>query len=92
MPFFWRPLWLLPSPEPLEQQRGRPCRCGPLELLQGPERIESGWWDGADISRDYYRARDSRGALLWIYRVFPGQLPARSSHGAHRWFLHGIFG
>ena len=28
-----------------------------LELLAGPERIESGWWDGADVQRDYYVAQ-----------------------------------
>lgn len=90
MPFFWRPLWLLPAPEPLKQQGGRPHRSGPLKLLQGPERIESGWWDGADIARDYYRARDSQGALLWIYCESSGQ--ASDAGAAHRWFLHGVFG
>jgi protein ImuB len=85
--FFWRPLWLLPAPEPLAQQRGRPRRHGPLELLRGPERIESGWWDGADIARDYYLARDTRGSLLWIYRDLAGE-PGRPSG----WFLHGVFG
>jgi protein ImuB len=83
--FFWRPLWLLAVPEPLDQQRGHPRRHGPLELLQGPERIESGWWDGADITRDYYRARDSRGSLLWVYCVNEGGK-------SRRWFLHGVFG
>jgi protein ImuB len=84
VPFFWRPLWLQAAPEPLGQQRGHPRRQGPLELLRGPERIESGWWD-EDIARDYYVARDSRGALLWIYREIAGK-------GANGWFLHGVFG
>jgi protein ImuB len=77
-----RPLWLLAAPEPLERQRGRPRRHGPLDLLAGPERIESGWWDADDVRRDYYRARDSHGSLLWIYR------DCRT--GA--WFLQGVFG
>jgi protein ImuB len=77
-----RPLWLLAAPELLERQRGRPRRHGPLELLAGPERIESGWWDGDDVRRDYYRGRDSHGSLLWIYR------DCRSGD----WFLHGVFG
>jgi protein ImuB len=82
-PFPRRPLWLLATPEPLDQQRGRPRRHGALELLDGPERIESGWWDGADVTRDYYIARDSRGSLLWLFR----------EHGrAAPWFLHGVFG
>jgi protein ImuB len=80
---FRRPLWLLSSPEPLEQQRGRPRRHGMLTLLEGPERIESGWWDGADVTRDYYLARDTCGARLWIYR---------DACGARGWFLHGVFG
>ncbi len=78
-----RPLWLLHAPQPLEAQRGRPRRNGPLELLAGPERIESGWWDGADVQRDYYVASDAGGARLWIYR---------ECAGARRWFLQGLFG
>ena len=57
-----RPLWLLQAPRPLESQRGRPRHDGPLELLAGPERIESGWWDGADVQRDYYMAQKIRAA------------------------------
>jgi protein ImuB len=82
VPFF-RPLWLLAAPRPLEAQRGRPLHGGPLELLAGPERIESGWWDGGDIRRDYYVAQDAHGSRLWIYRECAGAKP---------WFLHGIFG
>jgi protein ImuB len=78
-----RPLWLLHAPQPLEAQRGRPWHHGALELLTGPERIESGWWDGADIQRDYYVASDGGGARLWIYRECTRQ---------KRWFLHGLFG
>jgi protein ImuB len=40
----------------------------PLQLLSGPERIESGWWDRADAVRDYYIARREDGARLWVYR------------------------
>jgi protein ImuB len=83
-----RPLWLLHAPQELESQRGRPrhagmIRGGMIQLLAGPERIESGWWAGADVQRDYYRARDAKGAHLWIYR---------ECTGARKWFLHGIFG
>jgi protein ImuB len=78
-----RPPWLLHEPQQLESQRGRPRHHGPLELLAGPERIESGWWDGADVQRDYYVASDAGGARLWIYRECTRQ---------KRWFLHGLFG
>jgi protein ImuB len=73
-----RPLWLLRPPQPLGQ--GPPQA---LQLLDGPERIESGWWDGHDVARDYYTARDAGGALLWVFR---------ERQPPHRWFLHGVFG
>jgi protein ImuB len=80
---FSRPLWLLERPEALEARRGRPAYDGALKLLAGPERVESGWWDGADVQRDYYVARTHRGARVWIYR---------ECAGGRGWFLHGIFG
>jgi protein ImuB len=78
-----RPAWLLAAPQPLEASRGRPRHHGALQLLRGPERIESGWWDCNDVQRDYYVAKNSAGALLWIYR---------ECRGERQWFLHGIFG
>jgi protein ImuB len=78
-----RPAWLLAAPQPLPATRGRPRHHGRLELLRGPERIESGWWDCNDVQRDYYVAKDDTGALLWIYR---------ECRGERRWFLQGIFG
>ncbi len=70
-----RPLWLLPRPEPLDPAR--------LSLLDGPERIESGWWDEREVCRDYYLARGRDGSLLWVYRELQ---PPRG------WYLHGYFG
>ena len=55
----------------------------PLELLSGPERIETGWWDGREVLRDYFVARDERGVRLWIYR---------DRCEPHGWYLHGLFG
>jgi protein ImuB len=83
LPMLHRPLWLLHAPRPLEVRAGRPRHEGELQLLAGPERIESGWWDGGDIQRDYYVAKDAAGALLWI---------CRECHGQRRWLLQGIFG
>jgi protein ImuB len=78
-----RPTWLLAEPQPLAALRGRPrWRGAELELLQGPERIESGWWDGADVVRDYYQAQAADGARLWVFRT--RQKPTA-------WFLHGLF-
>jgi protein ImuB len=54
-----------------------------LRLLGDPERIETGWWDGIEIARDYYTAIDIHGVRLWIFR---------ERAAPHRWFLHGVFG
>ncbi|HTT00813.1 MAG TPA: DNA polymerase Y family protein [Steroidobacteraceae bacterium] len=82
-PAFRRPMWLLPAPQLLRASAGVPQRHGPLHLLGEPERIESGWWEGEEVARDYYCAVDTRGARLWVFR----------ERGApHRWFLHGVFG
>lgn len=81
-----RPLWLLDRPRALGERQGQPQHDGPLQLLAGPERIESGWWDGQPVRRDYFVAVDPAHRLLWIYRAAPGS----TSPGA--WFLHGSFG
>jgi protein ImuB len=78
-----RPLWLLPEPLLLEQRARRPWLDGPLALEGGCERIETGWWDGFEIARDYYIATNRRGERLWIFREIDG---------ARRWFLHGYMG
>ena len=77
-----RPLWLLQTPEPLAIEQDQLATAG-LELLAGPERIETGWWDGNEVLRDYYITRDATGAELWLYRE--RDVP-------HRWFLQGLFG
>ena len=78
-----RPLWLLPFPRLMSEREGLPRRRGPLRLLGEAERIETGWWDGGEIARDYFTAVDLHGVKLWVFR----------ERGApHRWFLHGVFG
>lgn len=69
-----RPAWLLPQP-----QR---CSIADYEILAGPERIESGWWDGRDCRRDYFVVRDAHGGILWAFHEYK---PRRG------WYLHGIF-
>jgi protein ImuB len=54
-------------------------------LREGPERIESGWWDGADTRRDYYVAESPAGELAWIFRDH------RRGTDDGEWFLHGLF-
>lgn len=82
-----RPVWLLPTPQHLHEQRLQPLLDGrPLRLLAGPERIEAGWWDGAPAARDYFVAQAHDGALVWVYRTRLPQVPAEDG-----WFLHGRF-
>ncbi|MCB1625826.1 MAG: hypothetical protein KDI32_14620, partial [Pseudomonadales bacterium] len=81
---FRRPLWLLTEPQLLRtDMAGLPIHDGPLIVANDPERIETGWWNGADVMRDYYTAVDARRARLWIFRE---RLPP------NHWFLHGVFG
>jgi protein ImuB len=47
----------------------------------GPERIETLWWRGRSIRRDYYRIATEEGDHLWIFR--------RLNDG--KWFWHGVF-
>jgi protein ImuB len=66
-----RPVWLLNEPMPLPKP----------EILQGPERIESGWWDGKGVARYYYLARLAVGARLWVFQ----------ERQSKRWYVHGVF-
>jgi protein ImuB len=66
-----RPVWLLDAPLPLLKP----------QILQGPERIESGWWDGNGVARDYYVAREAHGAKLWVFQ----------ERHSKRWYVHGVF-
>lgn len=82
-----RPVWLLPEPMPLAEREALPCLQGrPLQLLSGPERIETGWWDGHPVARDYFIAMATDGSLVWIYR---GRLPVAGDEPS--WYLQGRF-
>ncbi|BAL96762.1 Y-family DNA polymerase [Rubrivivax gelatinosus] len=83
-----RPVWLLDAAQPLPERHERPQWQGrPLRVLAGPERIESGWWDGGLAVRDYFVAQAEDGALVWVYRE---RLPADDAAGG--WYLQGWFG
>jgi protein ImuB len=47
----------------------------------GPERIETGWWRGETVCRDYWRIETEHGSQLWVYR----------DRRSRKWFLHGEF-
>ena len=86
-----RPMRLQHPPRLIEMQRvddlGRPLRMiyhgSPLSVVRatGPERIDTGWWQGATQQRDYFRIELSTGTWLWVYRDRRGQ----------EWYLHGEF-
>ncbi|GAA4873523.1 DNA polymerase Y family protein [Ferrimonas pelagia] len=66
-----RPCWLLTQPQPVSRTD--------YQLLRGPERIESGWWQAGAIARDYFQAQCPQGRLCWLF------------HSSDGWFLHGWF-
>ncbi len=66
-----RPFMMLPTPEPLAEQ---------ISIIQGPERFVTGWWDGDEMTRDYFIARSQTGRWLWVFR-----------NQQRQWFLHGLF-
>jgi protein ImuB len=47
----------------------------------GPERIETGWWRGPTVRRDYWRVELEDGRWLWLFR----DLRSR------QWFCQGAF-
>lgn len=68
-----RPTWLLERPIPLR---------GAVHILAGPERLETGWWDGGEMRRDYYVVETAMGQLAWAFCA-----PDEQSG----WMLHGWF-
>jgi protein ImuB len=70
-----RPLWLL--------SRAIPLRAIEPTVLAGPERIETGWWDGNDTRRDYYVVETRDGQRAWVFREHD------AANGG--WMLHGWF-
>ncbi len=69
-----RPTWLLDRPIPL---RGMAPR-----ILSGPERLETGWWDGGEVCRDYYVVETAQGQRAWAFCA-PGEQAG--------WMLQGWF-
>lgn len=88
-----RPVQLLRRPVRIEcQRREHDQQSSPtiryqgqdhrVKVFWGPERIETAWWDGPSVRRDYYRVQTDSGNLWWIFTdLKTGQ-----------WYLHGRFG
>ncbi|MDG2013088.1 MAG: hypothetical protein P8J33_06255, partial [Pirellulaceae bacterium] len=47
----------------------------------GPERIETAWWRGPTVRRDYWRIETDHTRWLWVFRNLQNR----------RWYLHGEF-
>ncbi|WP_258239603.1 Y-family DNA polymerase [Pseudidiomarina homiensis] len=75
-----RPLWLLPEAEPIN--------VSDWQLQWGPERIQSGWWDGQSMVRDYFIALDRWQRQGWIYRTC---VSYQSNESSEQWYLHGWY-
>ncbi|HID74968.1 MAG TPA: hypothetical protein EYP56_03120 [Planctomycetaceae bacterium] len=86
-----RPLRLYPRPVSVEVVavmpdgppvgfRWRACHFR-IARSWGPERIETGWWRGRPVGRDYYGVQTTTGHRFWLFR--------RLRDG--KWFLHGVF-
>jgi protein ImuB len=86
-----RPLTLHPNPEAMEVVSVAPD--GPPQFVWmgrhrerivgcvGPERIETLWWRGPSVRRDYYLVATESGGHLWMFRQLTDG----------KWFVHGIF-
>lgn len=66
-----RPSLFLDSPQPLLEN---------IQLIHGPERIQSAWWTDQVICRDYFVARNLDQQTLWVFRDEQQQ-----------WYVHGLF-
>lgn len=69
-----RPGWLLSEPSTLNDAN--------VQILAGPERIESGWWDNGDVRRDYYVVQTHSGQRGWAFREVGSEGPLQ----LHGWF------
>jgi protein ImuB len=86
-----RPLRLLPTPVETEVMavvpHGPPVRFRlsgadrRVTRCAGPERVETGWWRGRWICRDYYCVQSDLGCRCWLFRE---QITGK-------WYLHGFF-
>jgi protein ImuB len=84
-----RPTWMLAKPIPLVVRKNQPVYGSPLRMVSLAERIETGWFDGEIVTRDYFVAQARDRSFYWIYRE---RVSSRDIEDAPRWFLHGLFG
>lgn len=49
-------------------------------ILYGPRRIQTAWWEGEHVYRDYFVVEDEQGQYLWVFR-----------DNKQQWFIHGWY-
>lgn len=96
MPIGRRPIWMPPRPVPLAGPEGEVVAVAPdgpparlrlgdvlyrIVQAHGPERIETAWWRGPTVRRDYYIVETESGERFWLFRQLRDGI----------WFLHGMF-
>lgn len=89
-----RPLRMVDPPQPIDVLAGLDGMPTRIRLIQqcgngdqqvkrswGPERLESAWWRGSSVKRDYYRVETESAHCFWLFQQLEdGQ-----------WFLQGSF-
>ena len=78
----YRPTWLLQNPKRLTAKNGRVEFEGSLKIISERETYISGWWDGGEVARDYFIAKNDDHRLFWIFKDLKND---------KKWYLHGIF-
>lgn len=95
-----RPVWMPPRPIPIDAELISSMPDGPPSVFQisgmrhhvtkahGPERIETAWWRGPTVRRDYYVVETESGARFWLFKRL-GNRPRGARESV--WYLHGVF-
>ena len=75
-----RPAWMFKNPVPIGRAQNQLYWRGRLQLIRGPERLESQWW--AEFQRrDYFVAMREDYTRLWVYHDL--------EHDT--WYVQGVF-
>ncbi|NMH59791.1 Y-family DNA polymerase [Alteromonas ponticola] len=72
-PCAWQPLFIASQPVLLTQ---------PSHIQFGPVRLQTGWWDGESVKRDYFITQTARGEYALVYKSPP----------AEQWYIEGWYG
>lgn len=99
------PTWLLKTPLPLQLRGNRPQYQGPLRLLVGPQRLETGWWLDESVQGDSRQSQclpsETGRVSLAVRDYFIAHSPQAGllwiyrqrlgAVNAPQWFLQGLY-